>query len=93
MPDDLPLLCTKCLKTVELGRGEFYVVAIEAVADPTPPTFDGNDLRRDYRADWREIVAVLQDTSPQEALDQVYRRVVIHLCNACYRDWIENPAS
>lgn len=91
MPD-APLLCTRCLKTLELGRGEFYVVAIEAVADPTPPSLAGDDLDRDYRADWREIVAALNDTSPQEALDQVYRRVVIHLCNDCYRDWIENPA-
>jgi hypothetical protein len=74
------------------GRGEFYVVSIEAIADPTPPIIESGDLARDYRADWRDIVAALKDTSPQEALDQVYRRVVIHLCNACYRDWIEYPA-
>ena len=92
MSDDSPLLCTRCLKTLEPGCGEFYVVAIEAIADPTPPSFSGDDLPGDYRADWREIVAALKDVSPQEALDQVYRRVVIHLCNACYRDWIENPA-
>lgn len=92
MTDDLPLLCSRCLKTLEAGRGEFYLVTIEGVADPTPPSFSGDELGRDYRADWREIVAALKDTSPQEALDQVYRRVVIHLCNACYRDWIENPA-
>jgi hypothetical protein len=80
------------LKLLEPGRGEFYVIAIEAVADPTPPSFDGDEAVRDYRADWREIVAALKDVSPQEALDQVYRRVVIHLCNGCYREWIENPA-
>ena len=91
MNDDAPLLCTRCLRIVEAGRGEFYVVTIEAVADPTPPTIDASERGRDYRADWREIVAALQDTSSQEALDQVYRRVVIHLCNACYREWIENP--
>jgi hypothetical protein len=90
---DAPLLCTRCLKTLEPGRGEFYVVYIEAIADPTPPILDGANLERDYRADWRQIVAALKDTSPQEALDQVYRRVVIHLCNACYRDWIEDPAN
>ena len=92
MTEDLTLLCSRCLKTLESGRGEFYVVSIEAIADPTPPIIDGSDLERDYRADWREIVAALRDTSPQEALDQVYRRVVIHLCNACYCEWIENPA-
>jgi len=25
-------------------------------------------------------------------MDQVYRKVIIHLCSACYRQWIENPA-
>ncbi len=92
MTSDDPLLCTRCLKTLEPGRAEFYVVSIEAVADPTPPSFSGDEAARDYRADWREIVAALKDVSPQEALDQVYRRVVIHLCNACYREWIEDPA-
>jgi hypothetical protein len=88
---DAPLLCNHCLKSLRSGRGEFYVVNIEAIADPAPPEIDPGELRRDYRADWREIVAALKDISPQEALDQVYRRLVIHLCNDCYRDWIENP--
>jgi hypothetical protein len=92
MDDVEPLLCSRCLKDLHAGRGEFYVVSIEAVADPTPPEISAGDFARDYRRDWREIVAALHDVSPQEALDQVYRRVVIHLCNACYREWIENPA-
>jgi hypothetical protein len=80
------------LKLLEPGRGDFYMVTIDAVADPSPPVIEPAELRRDLRRDWREIVAALNDTSPQEALDQVYRRVVIHLCHACFRDWIENPA-
>jgi hypothetical protein len=86
------ILCAKCLKSLQAGRGEFYLVTIDAVADPTPPAFDEGELKRDLRPDWRAIVAELQDVSSQEALDQVYRRVVIHLCNACFRTWIENPA-
>ena len=92
MTDDDPLLCARCLKTLLPGRGEFYVVRIDAVADPTPPKISSDDLRRDSRRDWREIIAALADVSPQEALDQVYRRVVIHLCNGCFQNWIENPA-
>lgn len=92
MSDDEPLLCSRCLKSLLPGRGEFFVVRIDAVADPTPPQISAEDLRRDTRRDWREILAALADVSSQEALDQVYRRVVIHLCNACFRVWIENPA-
>ena len=57
MTSDDPLLCTRCLKTLEPGRADFYVVSIEAVADPTPPSFSGDEVDRDYRADWREIIA------------------------------------
>lgn len=92
MPHDEPLLCTRCLKMLPMGRGEFYVVTIQAVADPTPPEITSDDVERDLKREWRELVAELKDISSQEALDQVHRRVVIHLCNACYRDWIENPA-
>lgn len=92
MTNDHEILCAKCLKSLQTGRGEFYLVTIDAVADPTPPVFDEGDTARDLRPDWRAIVAELQDVSSQEALDQVYRRVVIHLCNACFRPWIENPA-
>jgi hypothetical protein len=80
------------LKILATGRGEFYVVNIEAVADPSPPEIEPGDLVRDYRGDWRAIVAALADISPQEALDQVYRQMIIHLCNECYREWIESPA-
>jgi hypothetical protein len=92
MTDDEPLLCTRCLKMLALGRGEFYVVEIDAVADPTPPELTREDLDRDFKREWRELVAELKDLSSQEALDQVHRRVIIHLCNGCYREWIENPA-
>jgi hypothetical protein len=92
MSDDEPLLCIRCLKTLALGRGEFYVVQIDAVADPTPPELSREVSERDLKRLWRELVAELKDLSPQEALDQVHRRVIIHLCNVCYREWIENPA-
>jgi hypothetical protein len=87
-----PLWCSRCLKMLVPGRGELYVVQIDAVADPTPPDLTPEDFERDLKREWRELAAQLKDLSPQEALDQVHRRVIIHLCNACYREWIENPA-
>jgi hypothetical protein len=92
MFDDPPQLCSRCLATLEPGRGGYFVVSIEAVADPSPPVITDEELERDHRREWRRIVEALQHISPQEALDQVYRRVVIHLCNECFADWIEHPA-
>jgi hypothetical protein len=89
-----PLFCGHCSRILTPGRGEFYVVRIDAVADPTPPRLD--DLDQDPVEIGRQISALfekLKDQSAQEAMDQVFRRVVLHLCNACYVRWIENPTN
>ena len=87
-----PLFCARCLKPLTPGRGEYYVVFIDAVADPSPPRFTEADLQRDSRAEIMRLLNELKECSARELLDQVLRRTVIHLCNACYRDWIEYPA-
>ena len=91
--DVSPLFCDRCFRELEPGRGSFYVIRIEAFADPTPPVFEEQDLRRDIRRELRELVEQLEDLSAQESMDQVHRRVTIYLCGPCYRLWIENPAS
>ncbi len=86
------LFCDRCRRQLEPGRGNFYVVRIEAFADPTPPTFAEEDLLVDFRAEIERLVEQLRHVSPQEAMDQVYRRLTIYLCGSCYQRWIENPA-
>ena len=73
------------------GRGNLYVVKIEAIADPSPPEFTAEDLRRDSRREFERLVAELETLSEREAMDQVFRHVTIFLCGPCYRRWIENP--
>jgi hypothetical protein len=87
-----PLFCDRCVKVLTPGRGDFYVVSIEAVADPAPPVFDEHDLTRDLRGEFNRLVSQLEEISERESMDQVYRHVIIYLCGACYRDWIEHPA-
>ena len=92
MCDDAPLFCARCLTPLIPGSGDFFVVCIEAVADPTPPTLTAEDLQHDARAEFARLVNELSDLSERELLDQVHRRTTIHLCNPCFRSWIENPA-
>ena len=68
------------------------MVRIEAIADPTPPEFTREDLERDHREEFARLCEAMQHLSAQEAMDQVYRRLTLFLCNACYRQWIERPA-
>lgn len=90
--DDSPLFCDRCSTQLVPGKGNFFVVNIEAVADPSPPNIDEEDLHKDHRREIQELVEEMRGLSQQELLDQVYRRVTILLCLRCYAEWIENPA-
>ena len=88
-PGKSPLLCARCGAELTPGKGHFYVVRIEALADPTPPSFSEEDLKLDPRA---EIERLVKQMSERELLDQAYRQLVLYLCGPCYRQWIDNPA-
>jgi hypothetical protein len=89
--DESPLFCAKCLIKLVPGQGDFFVVRIDAVADPTPPSFSPEDLQGDPRRDFDSLVEQLADFSERELMDQVHRKTVIHLCNRCFREWFEDP--
>lgn len=93
--DDIPLLCHKCGCDLTPGEGNFYVVRIEAIADPTPPVYDEDEFTRwtaaDIDAEINALLEKMKDLTEQEMMDQVFRRLTIHLCGRCYRTWIENP--
>jgi hypothetical protein len=86
-----PLFCSRCATPLEPGAGNFFVVRIEAFADPTPPAaaeIDPADLRREIE----RLVDRMRGLSEQELMDQIYRRLVISMCTPCFRLWIEDPA-
>jgi hypothetical protein len=85
--------CRRCGRELTPGRGELYVVSILAVADPYPPVFTEEDLALDVGSEIRRLVKQLSGVGAQEARDQVYRRLVFHLCTSCYETWIEEPAA
>jgi hypothetical protein len=84
--------CARCLAELQPGRGDLYLVNIEAIADPYPPVFTDEDLRRDPREEIERILGEMGRLSAEEAMNQVYRRTAILLCGRCYRAWIEDPA-
>jgi len=91
-PTESPLFCDRCTVELHPGRGDFFVVKIEAIADPTPPEFTEEDLRRDHRREIERLLAQVEELSEREAMNQVFRRLTIFLCDRCYQKWIENPA-
>jgi hypothetical protein len=92
---EIALLCHRCGCDLTPGEGNFYLVKIEAIADPTPPRFDEDGRRLtadDIDAEINALIEQMKDLTEQDMMDQVYRRLTIHLCGRCYRKWIENPA-
>jgi hypothetical protein len=83
--------CRRCGRELSPGRGELYVVSVLAVADPYPPVFTEDDLALDVGAEIRRLVRQVSGLDAEQARDQVYRRLVFHLCNPCYERWIEDP--
>jgi hypothetical protein len=83
--------CDRCGREVQPGRGDFYLVSIVAVADPSPPFFTEDDLVRDVSREIDRLVKNLAGVEEQDAIDQVYRRKVLVLCVPCYARWIESP--
>jgi len=74
------------------GQDLLYVVRIEAFADPTPQDITEDDLEADIEEAIEKTIEQLRQMSEVEMMDQVYRRLTIHLCPSCYAKWIENPA-
>jgi hypothetical protein len=91
MGEPTPLLCHRCGCDLRPGEGNFFVVRIETWADPTPPNITSEDLAADVSAEIDKLIEQMRGMSEQELMDQVYRRLTIHLCGACYKTWIENP--
>ena len=88
---DWPTGCHRCGAELTPGEGSLYVVRIEALADPTPPVLDLDTPAGEIRYEIDELIESMRDASPQEMMDQVYRRMTRLLCTRCYKRWIDNP--
>ena len=90
-PDASPLFCARCSVQLHPGQGNFFQVTIDAVADPSPPVCDAPESPAELRRQIEETLAKLSRLSAREAMDQVHRRLVLHLCDRCFHAWIEHP--
>ncbi len=87
------LHCKRCSKDVRPGRGDYYLVRIDAVADPHPPIITHEDLDKDAGAEIERLISLMKSMSEQQLERQVFRQKAIYLCVPCFNYWIENPVS
>lgn len=86
-----PPVCHRCGAQLTPGEGSFYVVRIEAFADPTPPPVDTATPLGEIGREIDDLVRRMEGLSEQELMDQVYRKLVVLLCVPCFHQWIEKP--
>src|SRR5437879_4087228 len=87
----LKVKCRRCGRDLHPGRGDFRVISILAVTDPSPPAFTEDDLSLNVEEEIQRMLAQMRDLDAQKAQDQVYRRTIFHLCDSCYHNWIQDP--
>ena len=87
------LHCKRCSKEVHPGRGDYYLVRIDAVADPQPPIITQEDLDQDVGAEIERLIRRMKSMSELQLERQVFRRKAIYLCVRCFNHWIETPVS
>ena len=85
------LHCKRCSKEVHPGRGDYYLVRIDAVADPQPPIFTDEDLAQDVGSEIERLIRQMKSMSEQQLERQVFRHIAIYLCVPCFNQWIDNP--
>ena len=88
---NMDMLCHRCGRDLTPGAGDFYVVRIDAVCDPSPPVFTAEEIAAASADSIRKLLDDMRESSGQELMDQVHRNLTLHLCRACYNEWIENP--
>jgi hypothetical protein len=90
-PDDSDLCCERCSRVLHPGRGDYYLVRIDAVADPHPPIITQADLDEDVSREIERLIRRMRALSERELQNQVYRQKVVYLCVPCFQRWIVAP--
>jgi hypothetical protein len=85
------LTCRRCQQEVHPGRGDYYLVRIDAIADPEPPVITEEDLDLDVGAEIDRLIRRMEGLSDRQLEHQVRRQKAIYLCVPCFNRWIENP--
>ena len=91
--EDVYLFCHRCGVDLQPGEGDWYQVAIEAVADPNPPAIISGMSAGEIDGEIAAIIESVKGATEKELLDEVYRNLTLHLCRGCFKEWIENPVA
>ncbi|HOL19095.1 MAG TPA: hypothetical protein PLT82_03035 [Candidatus Hydrogenedens sp.] len=79
--------CGKILKQDELR----YRIKIEGMAIYEQNEIHLADLIRDHQDEISDLIKKMENMSPDELEEQIYKNFEFDLCPACYKIYIRNP--
>ena len=83
--------CDGCGLELERDGSNHYILRLEAFAAAGKLEFTKQDLEHDHQAEIRRVLADLENHSPDDIEDQVYRSLRFDLCPACHRRFLASP--
>lgn len=83
--------CDRCGKGLLLDSDVRYIVTVEVKAAYDPMEITRDDLKRDFEAEMRRLLARMEKISEEEAQEQVYKKFTFDLCPDCRKRYIRNP--
>ena len=83
--------CDGCGRDLEGDGSNHYILRIEAFAAAGKLEFTKQDLQRDHQAEIRRVIAELENCSPDDIEDQVYRSLRFDLCPVCHHRFLASP--
>jgi hypothetical protein len=84
------IICDLCGRAVPPHA--FYIVRIDAFADPSMPPLSTEELEEmDFDQTFEDLIEQMKQMSADELQDQVHRRFEYKLCPPCHRQYLANP--
>ena len=83
--------CDGCGLDLARDGSNHYIVRIEAYAAAGKLEFTRQDMTKDHDAEIRKLLSQMENRSPDDLEDQVYRCFRYDLCPACHKRFLKNP--
>ncbi len=83
--------CDRCGAALLVKSDVRYEVRIEVKAAYDPMELTQEDLQRDFGKEIQRLLQQMQNLTPEQAADQVYRVFKFDLCPPCQKDYLLAP--
>ena len=83
--------CDGCGVDLARDGSNHYILKMEAFAAAGKLEFTRQELEKDHDAEIRKVLSQMENRTPDELEDQVYRSFRYDLCPGCHKRFLQSP--